>query len=68
VSFKVRAQPRSIDEYIDVRGGQFRVLEHIRNLSEDPTHAARAQAQIPAWMATSHATCRCTRPVADRTL
>ncbi len=109
LSFKVRAQPQSIDEYIDVRGGLFRitdtgdgttmlegetwyemklrpvryfgawgqlllhkihmrVLEHIRNLSEDPTHAARAQAQIPAWMATSHATCRCTRPNADTTL
>jgi hypothetical protein len=106
LTFHVQQQPKSIDDYIDVTQGQFRlhdngdgtttlegetfyamklrpvsyfgawgqlllhkihlrVLEHIRALSEDPTHAAFALAaakNLPGWMTASHATCRCTRP------
>ncbi len=42
-----------------------RVLDHIKKISEDPSALAAARAAAPApqpdWMATSNATCACTR-------
>ena len=37
-----------------------RVLEHVKRISENPDAPHAAAAAIPEWMATSHATCRCT--------
>lgn len=41
-----------------------RVLDHIKQISEQPTLAQRTPAVQPAWMAAANATCDCTRHAA----
>jgi uncharacterized membrane protein YhaH (DUF805 family) len=38
-----------------------RVLDHVKQLSEEPDRPRAHAAALPAWMEASHATCACTR-------